>query len=395
MRNVIFDRRRAERFAQLLDEADGGPRHHGRSRADDQLAEFVALGHELTSESPGPEIDSDFRTGLRAMLMATAEREGIGVTSTDPESAAGPVAHLLRAGAAADAAGRRLRARGAIVVGVIAGAVVVSGMSAASSDANPGDALYSVKRHSEQAQLALAGSDEDKGRLHLEFAATRLREARAVTGDTAGFEAVLNDMDADTRAGVKLLAGAATREHSDTPLDPVDPFVTGQRRQIGGFLDTLSGANRDRALGSLILLDSVDKRSRALTDGFACPAAEVLPPTDALGPLPNLCDTGDDDPVGSPVHGGGQRSQDQVPAARETDGAPATGAPAGTGTPTPATATPAPAPARDEPAPGTGTGTGTSDEPVLEEPEPSAPAPSPTPAGKNVLGDLLGGLLGG
>ncbi|GAB7041857.1 DUF5667 domain-containing protein [Catenuloplanes niger JCM 9533] len=394
MRNVIFDRRRAERFAQLLDEADGGPRHHGRSRADDQVAELVALGHELNGASPGPEIDSDFRTGLRAMLMATAEREGIGVTATDPEDAGGPVARLLKAGTAADAAGRRLRARGAIVVGVLAGAVVVSGMSAASSDANPGDALYSVKRHSEQAQLALAGSDEDKGRLYLEFAATRLREARAVTDDTAGFETVLNDMDADTREGVKLLAGAATREHSGTPLEPVDPFVTAQRRQIGGFLDTLSGANRDRALGSLILLDSVDKRSRALTDGFACPAAETLPQTDALGPLPNVCGD-EDDPVGSPVHGGGQRSQDQVPAARETDGGtPATGAPAATGTPAPAaTATPAPAPAVDEPAAGTGTGTG--DEPVIEEPEPSAPAPSPTPAGKNVLEDLLGGLLGG
>ncbi|GAB7049845.1 hypothetical protein JCM9534A_49710 [Catenuloplanes indicus JCM 9534] len=387
MRNVIFDRRRAERFAQLLDEADGGPRHHGRSRSDDQMAELVALGHELNSAPPGPEIDPDFRTGLRAMLMATAEREGIGVTSTDPESADGPVARLIKAGTAADAAGRRLRARGAIAIGVIAGAVVVSGMSAASSDANPGDALYSVKRHSEQAQLALAGSDEDKGRLYLEFAATRLREARAVTGDTAGFEAVLNDMDADTREGVKLLAGAATRKHSGTPLQPVDPFVTAQRRQIGGFLDTLSGANRDRALGSLILLDSVDKRSRALTDGFACPAAEALPRTDALGPLPNLCDAVDD-PVGTPVHGGGQRSQDQVPAARETDGGtPATGAPAATGTPAPATATPAPA--ADEPA------SGTADEPVLEEPEPSAPAPSPTPAGKNVLEDLLGGLLGG
>lgn len=388
MRNVIFDRRRAERFAQLLDEANGGPRHHGRSRSDDQLAELVALGHGLSGVTPGAEIDADFRTGLRAMLVATAEREGIG-HEAEAADARTPVARLLQAGTAADAAGRRFRARGAVVVGVIAGAVALSGMSAASSDANPGDALYSVKRQTERAQLALAGSDEDKGRLFLEFASVRLREARAVAGDTGGFADVLRDMDADTREGMKLLSGAATRERSGAALEPVDPFVTGQRRQIGGFLDTLSGANRDRALDSLILLDSVDKRSRAVLTGLGCPARDALPRTDALGPLPNEC--GDDDATGSPVHGNsGQRAQDQVADRQPNGGAPATGTPAVPGATAPViTATPTP--------PADGATDGADSEPVTELPQAPQPdpTPSPTPEDGNVLEDLLGGLLGG
>jgi hypothetical protein len=394
VRNVIFDRRRAERFAQLLDEANGGPRHHGRSRTDDQLAELVALGHGLTGVTPGAEIDADFRTGLRAMLVATAEREGIG-HEAEAADARTPVARLLQAGTAADAAGRRLRARGAVVVGVIAGAVALSGMSAASSDANPGDALYSVKRQTERAQLALAGSDEDKGRLFLEFASVRLREARAVSGETGGFADVLRDMDADTREGMKLLSGAATRERSGTPLEPVDPFVIGQRRQIGGFLDTLSGANRDRALDSLILLDSVDKRSRALVDGLACPAREALPQTDALGPLPNVCGGEDDDPVGSAVRGNnGARAQDQVADRQPDGGATATGTPAGPGAKVPAaTATPSlPAGAVSPDA----DAVPFTDEQQQQQPAPPAdPTPSPTPDDGNVLEDLLGGLLGG
>ncbi|MCM0675526.1 hypothetical protein NCC78_12610, partial [Micromonospora phytophila] len=78
MDSDLFSRRRAERFAQLLDEANGGRRHHVRSRADDQLTALVAIGQRLSADPPAVEVDRDFRTGLRAMLLATAEREGIG-----------------------------------------------------------------------------------------------------------------------------------------------------------------------------------------------------------------------------------------------------------------------------------------------------------------------------
>jgi hypothetical protein len=171
----FLDRRSAERFAELLDESTGGRRHHSHGPADERLAELVAIGSSLTAAKPGMQVDPEFRVGLRAMLVATAERDGIGrtaVTESEPAEVApgrtGLKATLFGQG------GRRIRTRGAIVIGVAAGALAVSGISAASENASPGDALYGVKRSTERAQLAMAGSDVTRGQLSLDFARNRL-----------------------------------------------------------------------------------------------------------------------------------------------------------------------------------------------------------------------------
>ncbi|TDC82134.1 hypothetical protein E1193_12705 [Micromonospora sp. KC606] len=285
MDSDLFSRRRAARFAQLLDEANGGRRHHVRSRADDRLAALVAVGRRLTQERPDVRLDPDFRAGLRAMLVATAEREGIGTTAAStPEAApAGVRASLLGAVTA-----RQVRARGAVLVGIAAGAVAVSGISAASEDAVPGDALYGMKRSTERAQLALASSNLSRGQLFLDFARTRLTEAATLRDDLPGFTAVLEDMDADTRQGVRLLTAAAAQRSDTAGLDAVNTFVTRQRRAVGGLLDGADRAERDRVRRSLALLDAIRKRSDALRAAIACglptPAAG-----DALGPTPTAC----------------------------------------------------------------------------------------------------------
>ena len=114
--------------------------------------------------------DPDVQARPARQLVATAEREGIGVTARpEPED--------QRARASAGRvwpASPGARARGAIVVGVAAGTLALSGVSVASGDAMPGDALYGVKRSTERAQLALAGSDLTRGQLYLDFARTRL-----------------------------------------------------------------------------------------------------------------------------------------------------------------------------------------------------------------------------
>jgi hypothetical protein len=351
----VFNRRRAERFAQLLDEAQGGRRHHVRSSSDDQLAELIAVSDHLVALNPPVEVDPDFRAGLRAMLIATAERDGIGATATEPE----PPPRATRV------PGRRIRARGAVIIGVAVGAIAVSGMSAASENAMPGDALYGVKRSTERAQLALASSDVTRGQLFLDFARTRLAEARAVRGDGAGFAGVLADMDSDTREGVKLLNASALQRRDDTPLDAVDSFVTGQRQQITGMLDRLSGAERTRAVDSLALLDQVSQRSKALRGTLDCSGAATG--TDVLGPKPAVCSSapGRDDPAG---RGSEPAERERQPAPSHTENSgpgPSTG---GTGT------TPAP---------------GTSPSPGV-----STPTPSPTPSGDGGLLDGLGRILG-
>lgn len=288
MDNAFFSRRRAERFAQLLDEANGARRHHVRSRVDDELAPLVAVGQRLVAERPKVDVDPEFRTGLRAMLLATAEREGLGTPATATTEPAGERATGARGSLLPSVTARRARARGAILVGVAAGAIAVSGISAASENAVPGDALYGMKRGTERAQLALASSDVSRGQLFLDFARTRLDEAAELRGDHVGFGTVLDDMDADTRQGVRLLTAAAVQRAEAASLDAVNTFVTEQRRAVSDLLDGANRTNRSRTRESLELLDSVRERSDALRAALGCGLPAPVA-SDSLGPAPGTC----------------------------------------------------------------------------------------------------------
>jgi hypothetical protein len=289
--NINFPhQRRAERFAELLDETSGR-RHHSHGTADEQLAELVAIGHRLSATPIRVQAEPEFRVGLRAMLVATAERDGIGAAVPAVETEIGVHAGVRKS---LSASGRRIRARSAIVIGVAAGAMAVSGISAASENASPGDALYGVKRSTERAQLAMAGSDDTRGQLSLDFARTRLAEATAMRGDDPAFGSVLNDMDADTKKGVRLLTGAAVTRSQPAALTSVDGFVTRQRRTLQPVLDKLSPANEERALESVALLDDVHDRTTSLRAGLACPT-RVRVGADALGPKLKNCLDGTDD----------------------------------------------------------------------------------------------------
>ncbi|WP_328652026.1 DUF5667 domain-containing protein [Micromonospora sp. NBC_00330] len=285
MDNTLFSRRRAERFAQLLDEANGARRHHVRSRVDGQLAPLVAVGQRLSVDPPAVEVDQEFRTGLRAMLLATAEREGLGST---PAAVSEPAATTTRGRLLPAVTARRARARGAILVGIAAGAIAVSGISAASENAVPGDALYGMKRSTERAQLALASSDISRGQLFLDFARTRVGEAAKLRGDRIGYSAVLDDMDADSRQGVRLLTSAAVQRGEPGSLDTLNTFVASQRRVVRGLLDGSTRVDRERTQRSLVLLDSIRERSDDLRAAIACglPAPTA---SDALGPNPSTC----------------------------------------------------------------------------------------------------------
>ncbi|GIJ21643.1 DUF5667 domain-containing protein [Micromonospora lutea] len=284
MDNALFSRRRAERFAQLLDEANGGRRHHVRSRDDDGLVPLVTLGRKLGTNPPTVEVDPEFRTGLRAMLLATAAREGVGAPVAGPvDKAASGRGSLLPAVTA-----RRARARGAILIGIAAGAVAVSGISAASENAVPGDALYGMKRSTERAQLALTSSDISKGQLFLDFARTRLAEAATLRDGQSGYRAVLDDMDADTRQGVRLLTGAAAQRSDPAALAAVDAFLNQQRRSLGALEGRGSRADRLRTGESLALLDAVVERVNATRAAIAC-GQQVTASSDPLGPIPATC----------------------------------------------------------------------------------------------------------
>lgn len=349
----VLHRRRAERFAQLLDEAAGARRHHTRSAVDDGLGDLVSVGRRLSGLAIRVEARPEFRDGLRAMLMATVEHEGIGATTTAPEPEPAPAGPRSprRAAGSRPAAGRPTRTRGAIVVGLAAGTLALSGMSAASGAAIPGDALYSVKRSTEKAQLALAGSDISRGQLYLEFARTRLDEAQAVK-DPAGLTSVLDDMDSETTQGVRLLTATAVAHKDTSALDAIDGFVTGQRRAAEKLRTSADGAARTRATRSVSLLNDIDRRSKALRPLVKCGQGAVTAP-DVLGPVPG----------GIACHGGNK----QVGSSEQQPGATAPGRP---GLPAVTTGS-------------TGVTTSPSaTEPASADPRAAVPVPSPSRPGK-------------
>jgi hypothetical protein len=288
----VFHRRRAERFAQLLDEAGGARRRHVRSSSDQELTDYVDVSHQLARIDVGVQADPEFRDGLRAMLMATIERDGIGVTAVDsgePQDLAatrhrpdGVVARMSWIPV------RSRRARGAVVLGLAVSTLTVSGMSAASGDAVPGDALYGMKRSTERAQLALASSQVARGQLFLDFAKTRINEATAMRGDVPALSGVLDDMDNETRQGVRLLTTSALDRRDPAVLDAIEAFSTGQRKTMTGMLGAVSGGARARTVGSLALLDQINRRVSGLRGGLRCGDVESGR-TDELGPVPRYC----------------------------------------------------------------------------------------------------------
>lgn len=292
MNTSLFSRRRVERFAQLIEEETEGRRDTPTAAGSD-LEALVSLTRRISDLPMSVESHPEFREGLRAVLMATIEREGIGATAK-PEAGADreSLRETLAAVAERRRARRRTKAFGAVVAGLAATALGLSGVSVASDTAMPGEALYTIKRQAERAQMALTGSDS-KGRLYLDFARTRLNEADAVVGDPAAFGSTLNDMDGETREGVSLLVGAAIDRRDAASLDVVDAFVTDQLRGIDQLKAKVTGELATRLDASRRLIGRVTERSLAVRTLLPCSSA-IASKQDDLGPVPvSECDAAD------------------------------------------------------------------------------------------------------
>jgi hypothetical protein len=268
----IFGRGRAERFAELLDGASV-------RRGEDELGELLHTARAVRSvpDPAGATIDPMFRDRLRTRLVSVMEVQG-------PD-------HLRDPLHAAPAPSRFRIPRRVVIAGpALAGVLALSGIGAASTGAVPGDSLYGVKRSTESAQLSLASSDVNRGRLFLEFARNRMTEATAVRDDAVAVVRTLEDMDTASRNGTRLLGSAAVGEQDRAPLDIVDGFVLGQRAELTDLLPVLPPQARDRALDSLVLLEQIGARSLELRGSMLCTAGYAEEGgTDDLGPLPQRC----------------------------------------------------------------------------------------------------------
>lgn len=357
----------------------------GTRGAADELARLLDVG-TTTAPAPGVVIAArlrstgmaldaavvprpEFRDALRMRLMAVAT-----VQATAPVAA--PVAAPVRALEAAVSWRRR---GSAVAAGALASVVAVSGVAVAGSQSLPGDPFYGVKKTAEAFQLRTADGDLERGTLHLDLAATRLREVRGLTlgrdAVDAGPElgpsalsgaitlrsatqplaagpalsattadrvtATLAEMDERTREGSDLLTEAYRESRAPEPLRALSRFTTRQTAGLEELLPALPPATQSRARASLALLGDVDATTDELLGIGTC--EQYCDPSEAAPPLP---------------------------------GAPVPAPPAGCECPEPAPApspvtSPAPAP---QPAPTSG---GTRPEPTAA---PESPEPAPTPS---------------
>jgi Domain of unknown function (DUF5667) len=363
------DRQRAERFAELLEQAASGSGAEAGTPGgrDGEYEPMLRTATALTalSERSAVEVDPEFKARLRTRLLAQAQLATMQDAVPVPRAAG--VEERLRAPGQHRAPASRRRRRGLWLGVAAAAAIVVSAgsVSYASGSAVPGDPLYGVKRQKESARLTLAGSDTEKGQLYLQFARTRLDELRQMGHRSpADLGKVLADMDDETTSGVRLLTSTAVDKRSLRPLSTVSGFADSQRKQLGALIDELPPGARDRVLDSLVPDERVLARAAALAAQMPCGAAADR--VDDLGPLPGPCGTTRKPAGGTPGH---------------------TKHPTGGGNPTTVPTTPVPTLPGSDPAPGTSAS-----------PAPGGSTPSPDSglgAVVDPLQKLVNGAVGG
>lgn len=294
----------------------------GTAREDLVVARLHALAPDLDGE-PDPE----FRAATRARLVAMAA-----VRSPAPA----PVSPWKRLVARAeDAAPSRWRSRlTAGLAGAAMGVTALATLVAVSTGAGPGDALYGLKRGTEQTQLALAG--DGRGQTLLDFARTRLHELEDLTASgtsalpTAGGPSsegtvvlaagadpalvleTLATMDEQTTEGAAWLADRAVETGDDASLDLLAAWAVDQADGLAALRASVPDSTVDELDASLALLADIDIRTVALTDVLGCASGPPIESSDALGPVPGLCL---DEPATPPAAGGGDSPTAPAPGA--------------------------------------------------------------------------------
>ncbi|MFD8230998.1 DUF5667 domain-containing protein [Streptomyces sp. NPDC059696] len=258
--------RRANAFAQALEEQseqgtaaeqpEGSAPAPATAESSDQ-ARHLALASGLGA-LPKPELDPEVKVVQRAQLVAAFEamlQEGTaGGGATD---SAVPEQRSRARGAHRAQALKKFRPRTRLAKGLTAGGLSVGvaasafgGVSAASSDALPGDSLYGLKRGIEDVKLGLADGADERGRVYLDHASTRLSEARRLMErgrsgpldhESLGeIRRALSGMRHDASEGHRLLSQAYERNPDSLgPIQALSAFSRSHREAWGELRDRL------------------------------------------------------------------------------------------------------------------------------------------------------------
>jgi hypothetical protein len=252
--------------------------------ANPQIRALVAELRALPADAVAPAPRAHFRAELRTQLVAVAPR----IIAESTEEAPGTARETKTATPerAADPApsrffGRPLRLAGAVLTVCL---LVLGGLVWQSQRAVPGDALYGLKRASEDVRLAFAGSDTARAKDYLGFAGTRVAEAQALvrrslpsaSGPVAGsrisastarlVRSTLGSADSDVRSASRLLTGQAARSRSAAPLQIMRHWAPQQLRRLQQLRAMLpAGALRHRAASSAKVVHRAAGRALALS----------------------------------------------------------------------------------------------------------------------------------
>ncbi len=260
----------------------------------------AALGTLEIAPAPAPE----FRSELRAQLVAVTPRLVAEGVSTPDHVAEKPRSVEKQAARPGFAVLRRpLVATACLLTALV---LLLGGAVWLSRSALPGDVLYGLKRASENTEYALAGSTTEKGKLKLEFAATRIQEvgdlvpgARALAlgpglvadgalSDHAAtlVEQTLGSADDDIRAAAQMLGAAAVSSGSSDPLTSIISWAPAQEHAMHVIARRLpEGAALRDALATWHLIRAARARAVQLKADLGCGCLAGTR-TDSLGPLP-------------------------------------------------------------------------------------------------------------
>ncbi|MBV9293606.1 MAG: hypothetical protein JO222_14250 [Frankiales bacterium] len=325
--------RRAELFADVLE--------HGTRTDDPAIAPFAALAGALQAvpavAGPAPE----FRAALRQRLVAVATVQGVGAAAPAPAS-------RLREASSTWKFQRRM----SVLAGGAAAVTAIAGVGVGASRSLPGDPFYSVKRATEDVQLATTFGTEAKGKRHLEFARTRLREIEALAGKSVSLgpvlphgatalgpmsdstkasiiESTLRDMDAETRAGANDLYTAFRTSGSMAPLLTLNSFTSQQFASLHAVLPALPPVALLRAEESLALLHVVGAQTVRLAQTYTPTGPGSTTPGTTPTPTPSRHHSGSGGHPGGTPSGGSS-----APSGSGGSSRPASPAPPRVGVPT-------------------------------------------------------------
>lgn len=209
------------------------------SRPDDD-ALVVAYAERLCELAATIEPSDDFRSGLRATLMAAAPPVLVKPVRTTP---------------AAKARSPRTRRRMAIVTGLVASSLGMGGLASASTSAVPGDLLYPVKRAVEAVQLAIRSDEKTEGLFRLEFAKERLAEATELSRESGpaaaeAREKSLQEFQTQAALGSSDLLDAYRVDSDPADIAALNRFSESSLRDLRTLQSSLSGADLGAVLAA-------------------------------------------------------------------------------------------------------------------------------------------------